>query len=84
MCGFTSQLPFARTPPQGPLRRVFGQFIGQDMPVELSTHWPHMRQSNSTPLTAFLDRAHRPLGALIAERRETGRCRRTSIASKPR
>ncbi len=49
--GFTSQLPFARTPPHGPLRRFFGQFIGQDMPVELKMHWPHMRQSNSSPLT---------------------------------
>ena len=49
--GRTSQLPLARTPPQGPLRRLFGQFMGQDMPVELSTHWPHMRQSKRSPLT---------------------------------
>ena len=49
--GFTSQWPFARTPPQGPLRRFFGQFIEHDMPVELSTHWPHILQSNSRPLT---------------------------------
>jgi hypothetical protein len=38
MSGLTSQLPSARTPPQGPLRKDFGQFIGHDMPVELSTH----------------------------------------------
>jgi hypothetical protein len=37
-------------PPHGPLRRFFGQFMGQDMPVEDSTHWPHMRQSNRMPL----------------------------------
>ncbi len=43
----------AGTPPQGPLRRPFGQFIGQDMPVEDRMHWPHMRQSNSAPLIAF-------------------------------
>jgi hypothetical protein len=36
--GLTSQLPLARTPPQGPLRRFLGQFIEQDMPVELSAH----------------------------------------------
>lgn len=43
--GTTSQLPFSRTPPHGPLRKVLGQVIGQVMPVEWSTHWPHMRQS---------------------------------------
>ena len=48
--GFTSQKPPGRTPPQGPLRSSFGQFIGQDMPVEESTHWPHIRQSKSRPL----------------------------------
>ncbi len=51
MLALTSQLPSARTPPHGPLRRFFGQFIGQDMPVELSTHWPHILQSNNSPLT---------------------------------
>jgi len=51
MFSFTSQLPLARTPPHGPLRRVLGQFMGQDIPVELRMHWPHMRQSNSRPLT---------------------------------
>src|SRR5262245_22605034 len=40
--GFTSQLPLARTPPQGPLRSDLGQFIGQDMPVEDSAHCPHI------------------------------------------
>ncbi len=36
--GTTSQLPSGRTPPQGPLRRFLGQFIGQDTPVELRMH----------------------------------------------
>lgn len=36
--GLTSQCPLGRTPPQGPLRRVLGQFIGQDIPVEDSAH----------------------------------------------
>ena len=49
--GLTSQCPFARTPPQGPLRICLGQFIGQDMPVALSTHLPHIWQSNRKPLT---------------------------------
>ncbi len=49
--GLTSQWPFSRTPPQGPLRRFFGQFIGQDMPVEDSAHWPHIWQSKRKPLT---------------------------------
>src|SRR5882757_1461150 len=53
MSGSTSQLPLSRTPPQGPFRNAFGQFMGHDMPVELSTHWPHIRQSNSRPLTTF-------------------------------
>src|SRR5262249_27008656 len=53
MSGSTSQLPLARTPPQGPLRSCFGQFIGHDMPVDESTHWPHMRQSNMKPFTRF-------------------------------
>src|SRR5690606_21776790 len=53
MSGSTSQLPFARTPPQGPFLSCFGQFIGQDMPVEDRMHWPHMRQSNMKPFTRF-------------------------------
>ena len=32
--GLTSQFPSVRTPPQGPLRRVLGQVMGQVMPVE--------------------------------------------------
>ena len=36
--GFTSQRPSSRTPPQGPLRSVFGHVIGQVQPVECSTH----------------------------------------------
>ena len=50
--GLTSQNPPGRTPPQGPFLSSFGQFIGQDMPVEESTHWPHIRQSKSRPLAA--------------------------------
>ena len=50
--GLTSQLPLARTPPQGPLRMVLGQFIEQDMPVLDRAHWPHIWQSNKKPLTA--------------------------------
>jgi hypothetical protein len=53
MSGSTSQLPLARTPPQGPFLSCFGQFIGQDMPVEDNMHWPHMRQSNMKPFTRF-------------------------------
>ena len=49
--GSTSHAPSERTPPQGPLRSDLGQFIGHDMPVEASTHAPHIRQSNKSPLT---------------------------------
>jgi hypothetical protein len=38
MAAFTSQLPSARTPPQGPLRISLAQFIGHAMPVADSTH----------------------------------------------
>ena len=51
MSGSTSQWPLARTPPQGPFRSRFGQFIGHDMPVEERMHWPHMRQSKRSPFT---------------------------------
>ena len=51
MAGLTSQKPPGRTPPQGPFRSCLGQFIGQDMPVEESTHCPHIRQSKSRLLT---------------------------------
>src|SRR6516165_346839 len=47
--GLTSQWPLSRTPPQGPLRRFFGQFIEQDMPVEESAHCPHIWQSKRNP-----------------------------------
>src|SRR5690606_7525308 len=53
MSGSTSQFPLARTPPQGPFLSCFGQFMGQDMPVEERMHWPHMRQSNMKPFTRF-------------------------------
>jgi len=35
----------------GAVAQLLGQFIGQDMPVELSTQRPHILQSNSSPLT---------------------------------
>src|SRR6185312_7233459 len=50
--GLTSQCPSGRTPPHGPLRRVFGQFIGHVMPVECRTHWPHIWQPKTGFLTA--------------------------------
>src|SRR5450755_333893 len=46
--GSTSQLPLARTPPQGPLRSVFGHVS----PVSCSTHWPHIRHPHTGFLTA--------------------------------
>jgi hypothetical protein len=49
MSGFTSHIPFSRTPPHGPLRIVFGQFIGQDMPVFDRAQSPHIWQSNKNP-----------------------------------
>ena len=55
--GRTSQKPPGRTPPQGPFRSSLGQFIGHDMPVELSTHWPHILQSKISPLIALSARA---------------------------
>ena len=78
--GSTSQLPLSRTPPQGPLRRVFGQFIGQDMPVELSTHWPHMRQSNRQSLDRALERRHGPLEPLVADAARTAGAARSEHA----
>src|ERR1700686_4746399 len=53
MSAYTSQLPFARTPPHGPLRRFFGQRIGQLSPVEWRMYWPHMRQSQIASLRGF-------------------------------
>ena len=49
--GFTSHMPFSRTPPHGPLRIVLGQFIGHDMPVFESAQSPHILQSNSRPFS---------------------------------
>src|SRR6185437_4696042 len=63
MSGFTSQLPSARTPPHGPLRRVLGQFIGQVMPVECSTHCPHIWQPKTGFLTAASMAVRRPMSA---------------------
>ena len=57
----------ARTPPQGPLRNCFGQFIGQDMPVELSTQRPHIWQSNSSPLTTRSTAATGRSSALVTD-----------------
>ena len=50
--GLISQPPFWRTPPQGPLRRVLGQFIGQAMPVSPRVHCPQDWESNKKPFTA--------------------------------
>ena len=65
--GFTSQCPLSRTPPHGPLRRFFGQFIGHDMPVEESAHCPHIWQSNRKPLVTLLDALERLLELLVAD-----------------
>src|SRR5512142_2669396 len=51
--GDTSQFPFARTPPHGPLRKFFGQRMGQVSPVECRIHCPHIRQSNIVSLLIF-------------------------------
>jgi hypothetical protein len=59
--GFTSQCPSGRTPPQGPLRSSFGQFIGQVSPVECRTHWPHIWQPKIGFLTAASTRASGPI-----------------------
>jgi hypothetical protein len=39
---------------------VLGQFMEQDMPVELSAHWPHIWQSNKKPLVM---RSNQAMGA---------------------
>src|SRR5215207_1783377 len=50
--GYTSQPPSGRTPPHGPLRSCFGQFIGHVIPVVCKTHWPHIVQPQTGPLSA--------------------------------
>ena len=50
MFSSTSHMPFGRTPPQGPLRIVFGQFMGQLIPVFESAQSPHILQSKRNPL----------------------------------
>ena len=52
IAGSTSQVPSARTPPHGPLRICLAQLVGQAMPVEDSTHWPHILQSTSNCFVA--------------------------------
>jgi len=49
--GSISQLPSRRTPPHGPLRCLFGQFIGHAMPVDDNVHLPHIWQSKKNPLS---------------------------------
>ena len=39
------------------MRSAFGQFIGQDMPVDDSTQSPHIRQSNKAAFDAPLHAA---------------------------
>jgi hypothetical protein len=53
LSGYTSQFPLARTPPHGPLRKFFGQRMGQVNPVDWRIHWPHIRQSNTTSFPIF-------------------------------
>ena len=59
-------VPSARTPPQGPFSTFFGQFRGQDMPVDESTQAPHMRQSKRGSLDRSLDGGDRPFEAFVA------------------
>src|SRR4029079_16149843 len=63
--GLASHVPSGRTPPQGPLRSVLGQFIGQVIPVECSTHWPHIWQPQMGFLTAYSSAARAPCGPAI-------------------
>jgi hypothetical protein len=81
--GRTSQWPSGRTPPQGPLRICFGQFIGQDMPVELSTHCPHIRQSKRSPFTFRSAAANAGPSRSCPARRSSGAAA-TSSSSKRR
>src|ERR1700737_3648642 len=53
LSAYTSQLPSARTPPHGPLRRFLGQDIGQLRPVECRMHCPHIRQSQTASFSGF-------------------------------
>ena len=76
--GFTSQWPSGRTPPHGPLRSVFGQFIGHVMPVECSTHWPHIWQ----PKTGFLTAASMSASGFIASGTADRRFSIRSLASR--
>ena len=53
MSGTISQFPSRRTPPQGPLRRFFGQVMGHVMPVLCNTQSPHILQSNMRPFVTL-------------------------------
>jgi len=79
MPGTTSQCPFMRTPPHGPLRSVFGQPIGQVMPVSCRMHWPHIRQ----PKAIFLLAASNGRTASSRERVTRG-CLRKKRRTGPR
>ena len=70
--GSISHVPSARTPPQGPFLRFLGQFIGQDMPVDDSTHVPHMRQSNMAFLIARSTVGDRPFQPFMADQANQG------------
>jgi len=64
--------------------QFLGSFIGQDIPVALSAHWPHIRQSNSSPLTT---RSTAATGARRAGSRDdatTDRGRRTPVPGSDR
>jgi len=67
--GLTSQLPLARTPPQGPLRRFLGQFMEHDMPGRtqgaLAAHLA-VEQKALDDLLQRRDRFFQPLVADLA------------------
>jgi hypothetical protein len=57
--------------------------MGQDIPVALKTHWPHILQSNSSPLTARSVAATGRSSRAYPSRFHSG-CNLQITASKPR
>jgi len=47
--GLDLAMPVLPHPAAGPVAQALRQFIGQDMPVEESAHWPHIWQSKRKP-----------------------------------
>ena len=80
LSGSTSQFPFARTPPHGPLRKFLGQRIGHVSPVECKMHCPHMRQSQIASLDnssiGSKKRSRRLVKTEFSERRRRGQERK--------